>query len=231
MENLEEFNGFVCEEEIEKGFSVMIWDKTDIQKLLNISEEQLEYLIERTGKQCAKIGWKRSFDINFKETSITSVGLYQLVYMSSELKKYQYLNKYISYLSELAINDLIRYQGFKQTKRKRKVANSNYDFEMQGEYDSKRYDSDLKVPNLDIEDKSHLFYDKKIVITGTFENFPKRQEMAEMIKNVGGDNNTSISKKTDFVIIGTNAGPSKMKKIEELGIKTLTETEFIKLFK
>ena len=37
-----------------------------------------------------------------------------------------------------------------------------------------------------------------------------------MLKDAGADVNTTISGKTDYVIMGKNAGPSKMKKIEEL---------------
>ena len=39
------------------------------------------------------------------------------------------------------------------------------------------------------------------------------------------------SKKTSYVVIGENAGPSKVKKIEELGIQTLNEDEFFELIR
>lgn len=94
----------------------------------------------------------------------------------------------------------------------------------------KKIPSEFINPNLDLEDKSHFFYGKKVVITGKFNSFPKRSIMAELIYKVGGDNNTSISKLTDIVIVGQKPGPAKMRTIQELGIKTMTENEFLKLF-
>ena len=61
-----------------------------------------------------------------------------------------------------------------------------------------------------------IFYDKKIVITGTLEKYPARETLASLLKSYGGDINTSISKKTDIVIIGHGAGPKKLEKIEQL---------------
>lgn len=85
-------------------------------------------------------------------------------------------------------------------------------------------------PNLEIEDQSHLFFGKIIVITGSFDSYPDRSVMAKLIYSVGGDNNTSISRKTDFVVVGKSPGPSKMKKVEELGITIIDEREFKELF-
>lgn len=82
----------------------------------------------------------------------------------------------------------------------------------------------------EVEDTSHLFYKKKVVITGTFEKFPFREEMAKLLHEVGADVNSSISKKTDYVIVGESAGPKKLEKIENLGIPTISEVEFLKLF-
>ena len=82
----------------------------------------------------------------------------------------------------------------------------------------------------DIKDTSHFFYQKKVVITGTFEKFPFREEMAKLLYNVGADINSSISKRTDYVIIGENAGPKKLEKIEELGIETIDEKRFLEIF-
>lgn len=95
---------------------------------------------------------------------------------------------------------------------------------------NKKIPTEFIDPDLDIQDKSHLFFGKTVVITGVFAHFPKRSQMAEMIFKVGGDNNTSISKRTDFVVVGEKAGPAKLKQIEAFGTKTLNENEFIKLF-
>lgn len=68
---------------------------------------------------------------------------------------------------------------------------------------------------------------KSFVVTGTLEHF-SRDEIEGLIKQLGGKATGSVSKKTDYVVVGENAG-SKLDKAQELGIKTLTEAEFEKL--
>ena len=94
---------------------------------------------------------------------------------------------------------------------------------------ARKISSDLKK-KIEVEDKSHIFYNKIVVITGEFPSYTSRNKMAEMIQSVGGDVNTTISRKTDFVIVGLKAGPKKLQLIEEYNIKTFNEHEFIKLF-
>jgi DNA polymerase-3 subunit epsilon len=92
---------------------------------------------------------------------------------------------------------------------------------------------DVLKPNLDIEDKSSPFYAKKVVLTGVLNSMGKK-ETASILKNFGADVDTSISKKTRYVIAGTGAGPSKLKKIEELqakgcDIEILFEKQFLEM--
>ncbi len=72
-----------------------------------------------------------------------------------------------------------------------------------------------------------LFSGKNFVLTGTLSGF-SREEAGEKIINLGGKVTSSVSKNTDFVLIGENPG-SKLSKAEKLGIKTINEKEFIKL--
>lgn len=72
-----------------------------------------------------------------------------------------------------------------------------------------------------------IFAGKSFVLTGRLENF-KRDEAAKEIEARGGIVKGSVSKKTDFVIVGEDAG-SKLAKAEELGIKILSEEEFEKM--
>ena len=83
-------------------------------------------------------------------------------------------------------------------------------------FKKKKIDHDILQQDLTNADPNHPFYDKKVVITGSLDAYPERNELARMLKDAGADVNTSISSKTDYVIMGKNAGPSKMKKIEEL---------------
>ena len=67
---------------------------------------------------------------------------------------------------------------------------------------------------------------KTFVLTGTLTR--PRREIEEMIENLGGKTSSSVSKNTDFVLAGENAG-SKLDKARELGVKVINEDEFFDL--
>lgn len=71
---------------------------------------------------------------------------------------------------------------------------------------------------------------KTIVVSGSFANF-SRDEIKQLIEDLGGKNSASISSKTDFVVAGDKMGPEKRKKAEALGIRILDENEFINFIK
>lgn len=68
---------------------------------------------------------------------------------------------------------------------------------------------------------------KSFVLTGTLIDFT-RDQAKDLIKQKGGKIHSSITKDTTYLVVGESAG-SKLKKAQELGITTLTETEFKKL--
>ncbi len=68
---------------------------------------------------------------------------------------------------------------------------------------------------------------KTFVVTGTLERY-SRTEIEGLIKKLGGKAAGSVSKKTDYVVAGENAG-SKLDKATQLGITVLSEAEFDKL--
>ena len=68
---------------------------------------------------------------------------------------------------------------------------------------------------------------KTVVVTGSLVDF-SRDSAKEAIIERGGKAAGSVSKKTDYVVIGANAG-SKAAKAEELGIPMLSETQFAQL--
>ncbi len=67
-----------------------------------------------------------------------------------------------------------------------------------------------------VENKSTPFFHARTVITGVFEAFPNRDELGRRLQALGADINTTISRKTDIVVIGSYAGPAKLRKIEDL---------------
>lgn len=73
------------------------------------------------------------------------------------------------------------------------------------------------------------FEGKTFVLTGTLEKY-KREEAKEIIENLGGKVSSSVSKKTDYVLAGEEAG-SKLTKAKELGVKVINENEFEKIVK
>lgn len=73
---------------------------------------------------------------------------------------------------------------------------------------------------------NELFLDKTFVLTGTLEHMT-RDEAKELIESLGGKNTSSVSKKTDVVIVGTSPG-SKYDDAQRLGITIWNEEEFIK---
>lgn len=69
--------------------------------------------------------------------------------------------------------------------------------------------------------------DMSFVVTGTLRHFGRR-EITELIEQHGGRVTSSVSKKTDCLVAGENAG-SKLQKAEQLGVRILTEEELLKL--
>ena len=76
---------------------------------------------------------------------------------------------------------------------------------------------------------SDKLLDKKICITGSFENV-KRDDIVALIEKNGGKSVGSVSKKTDYLIAGEDAG-SKLSKANEIGVKVITLDEFYELIK
>jgi DNA ligase (NAD+) len=77
------------------------------------------------------------------------------------------------------------------------------------------------------EIKSQKFADKSFVFTGSLEH-RSREEASELVLQHGGKLSGSVSKKTDYVVVGADPG-SKYDKAKELGVTILTEAEFEKL--
>ncbi len=67
---------------------------------------------------------------------------------------------------------------------------------------------------------------KTLVVTGTLEGY-SRNEIEKLIKDLGGKVASSVSKKTDYLVCGEDAG-SKLDKAKELGVEVLSESDFRK---
>lgn len=74
-------------------------------------------------------------------------------------------------------------------------------------------------------DETSYFFNKKVVLTGTLEKFG-RKEATILLENLGAHVSGSVSKATDIVIAGVEAG-SKLVKAQKLGIEVMNEDEFL----
>ena len=75
---------------------------------------------------------------------------------------------------------------------------------------------------------SDILSGQSVVISGVFAHH-SRDEYKALIEQNGGKNVGSISSKTSFILAGENMGPSKLQKAEKLGIKIMSEDEFLSL--
>ena len=82
---------------------------------------------------------------------------------------------------------------------------------------------------LEEEGKDNRFEGKTFVLTGTLEKYT-RGEASNIIEKFGGKTSSSVSKKTDYVLAGEEAG-SKLTKAQNLGVRVLSEEEFEELIK
>ncbi|MFO7745611.1 MAG: NAD-dependent DNA ligase LigA [Psychroflexus sp.] len=90
------------------------------------------------------------------------------------------------------------------------------------------YGLNLEIDEEELGNQSQKLADLTLVISGVFEKV-SRKEIQNLIETHGGKNTSSISKKTDYLVAGDNMGPSKRTKAENLGVKIITEDEFLKM--
>ncbi len=84
----------------------------------------------------------------------------------------------------------------------------------------------LEAENIVTEKEGNGLEGLTLLYTGTFEHFT-REEIEKKIEAHGGRLVSGVSKKLDYLIVGEGAGPSKLKKAADLGVKTISEQEFM----
>ncbi len=75
---------------------------------------------------------------------------------------------------------------------------------------------------------SDMLAGKTFVVSGVFTKF-SRDDLKKAIEDNGGKVGSSISSKTDYVVAGDNMGPAKLEKANQLGVKIISEDEFVEL--
>ena len=80
------------------------------------------------------------------------------------------------------------------------------------------------MENLEEESEDQRFSGKTFVLTGSLEEYT-RGEASGIIEKFGGKTSGTVSKKTDYVLAGEEAG-SKLTKAQSLGVTIITEQQF-----
>ena len=86
----------------------------------------------------------------------------------------------------------------------------------------------FKISEDKLSNRTEKLKGLNLIISGTFEKY-SRDQLKEMIEENGGKNVGSISKKTSFLIAGENMGPSKLEKAKKLGVRIISEDDFLKM--
>ncbi len=79
-----------------------------------------------------------------------------------------------------------------------------------------------------LQQGSEILKGLTFVISGVFA-IKTRDELKELIEQNGGKNTGSVSAKTSYLLAGEGMGPSKLAKATDLGVKILSEEEFLKM--
>lgn len=78
------------------------------------------------------------------------------------------------------------------------------------------------------EGRTHKLKGQTIVISGVFSQH-SRDEYKDIIERNGGKNVGSVSRSTSFILAGENMGPAKLEKAQKLGVRLVSETEFLQM--
>ena len=92
------------------------------------------------------------------------------------------------------------------------------------------YGLQMQLADDQLKPASDKLAGQSIVISGVFAHH-SRDEYKLIIEQNGGKNVGSISSKTSFILAGENMGPSKLEKAQKLGIKIMSEDEFLEIIK
>ncbi len=94
---------------------------------------------------------------------------------------------------------------------------------------NKLFDAGVIIKKPEVQNYNENFANKTIVLTGSLNNYA-RPDLTKILQNMGANVTTSVSKNTDIVIVGADAG-SKLAKAQQLGIRLMYEDELQNLLK
>ncbi|MGF6905609.1 NAD-dependent DNA ligase LigA [Fusobacterium sp. PH5-44] len=221
----------IVEKFLELGY---IKDITDIYTLKNYKSKLIE--LEKMGEksvdnllEAIEASKARAYSKTLYALGIPYVGKFLANLLSKQSKN-------IDVLARMTIDELLSIDGvgekvgtsvyeFFRNEKNIEIINKlkNYGVNFSIE-ENKDKSSELNVSS-EVLDK---FRNKTFLFTGKLEKF-KREDIKDIVEALGGTNLSGVSKKLDYLIVGTDAG-SKLEKAREIGtVNILTEAEFINL--
>ena len=138
--------------------------------------------------------------------------------------------KNIDALMNSTLEELLEVDGIGEVMAKSIITYFHNEENMQIVERLRSYGLQMALSREQMENVSDLLQGKSIVISGVFQHH-SRDEYKMMIEQNGGKNVGSISGKTSFILAGDNMGPSKLQKAEKLGIRIISEDEFLEMIK
>lgn len=82
--------------------------------------------------------------------------------------------------------------------------------------DHGKISGDILKPDLEtVKNHSNPFFNKKVVITGVYNTWPDRKDLALIIKNLGADIDSGVTTKTQILIAGESSGPKKIDQMQK----------------
>lgn len=201
--------------------SGLIKNFTDIYTLRAIDVAALERMGEKSAQNLIDAVEKsKSADIS---RLVYALGIRHIGQKAAKLLCEHFLS--IDALFDASVEDILQIDGFGEI-----MAQSVYDyFSLEGTrhlIDTLRALGVAMAP-LERVEKSGAFLGKTFVLTGTLPTLTRAQA-SKIIEDNGGKTSLSVSKKTDFVLAGEDAG-SKLTKANALGVTVLTEAEFFEM--
>ena len=199
----------------------MIKTFTDLYKLKASAVAQLDRMGEKSAENLIKaIDASKSAEIY---RLVYALGIRHIGEKAAKLLCEHFLS--IDKLFEASVEEIAAIDGYGEI-----MAQSVYDyFHLEG---TARLIAELKELGLEMKPlatkvKEGVFLGKTFVLTGTLPTM-SRKEASLLIEQNGGKTSSSVSKKTDYVLAGKDAG-SKLTKAQSLGVSIISEEEFLSM--
>jgi len=215
----------------------LISDAADIFELKQGDIEKLERFGEKSAKNIvSEIQSKKNIPL---ARFIYSLGILQVGEETAQLLARQVIAKFKNQISKIKIkeiSDIIQKLSLGDLQKVPdvgpKVAQSIFDWfhnERNIKFLEKLEKAGIQIENQKSKIKSQKLADKTFVFTGELESM-SRESAKEKVRELGADVSESVSRKTDYVVVGAEPG-SKYEKAKKLAVKIIDEKEFLAILK